>query len=378
MGKGQPGKGQPGKGQPGEGPAGEGPAGEGPAGEPPGGESPPGPPARQEGTAEEPPGGEGLLSPARSAECANPLPPPWPGLPVPGNVPASGCPPGRTGRLTLTVPWRTLAGLSSEPGSICWLGPITPIAAREIAEAGAADPRTEWNVVVTDPAREFICGARIRRQRRSRAGPRHGDPTGLIRPGGPGLINRVTLTVPLGLLETGVPQPCVPQPCVQQPCVQQPCVQQPCVQHPCVPVREQPSSGLAAKLAAALVTAAKANARVGGDSTDRAGSSGVCSHIESEPGYRPSARLRAMIEARDQTCRFPGCKQPAWQTDLDHTIAYDKGGPTCPCNLGPACRTHHQVKQRPGWRLEQPVPGVFRWATPAGRYYVVTPDAYPV
>jgi hypothetical protein len=49
----------------------------------------------------------------------------------------------------------------------------------------------------------------------------------------------------------------------------------------------------------------------------------------------------------------------------------------CGCNLGGACRTHHQVKQRPGWHLEQPEPGTFIWVTPAGRTYTVTPDTYP-
>jgi hypothetical protein len=42
-------------------------------------------------------------------------PPPWPGLPGRDDVPSSGCPPGRPGRVTLTVPWQTLAGMSAEP-----------------------------------------------------------------------------------------------------------------------------------------------------------------------------------------------------------------------------------------------------------------------
>lgn len=130
-------------------------------------------------------------------------------------------------------------------------------------------------------------------------------------------------------------------------------------------------------LAAALATAERAHARAAASAARSPGNAGACSHTESERGYRPSTRLRGIIVARDQTCRFPGCRQPAWHADLDHSIPYDKGGPTCPCNLGPACRTHHQVKQRPGWRLDQTVPGIFTWTTPAGRRYVVSPDAYP-
>ena len=150
--------------------------------------------------------------PPAPADYENPPVPPWPSLPVPGNAPSSGCPPGRTGRVTLTVPWRSLAGLSSEPGIICWLGPVTPWAARQTAEAGAEDPQTEWRVIVTNPAGEFMCVARTRRQRRSRAGPGHAGPghecvDRLMRCGGLGLINRVTLTVPVNLLGTGTKQP---------------------------------------------------------------------------------------------------------------------------------------------------------------------------
>ena len=72
--------------------------------------------------------------------------------------------------MTLTVPWQTLAGMSPEPGTVCWLGPVTPQVSRQIAEAGADDPRTEWRVIVTSSSGEFICVARIRRPRRSRAG----------------------------------------------------------------------------------------------------------------------------------------------------------------------------------------------------------------
>jgi hypothetical protein len=42
---------------------------------------------------------------------------PWPGLPGHDDVPSSGCPPGQPGRVTLTVPWQTLVGMSAEPGN---------------------------------------------------------------------------------------------------------------------------------------------------------------------------------------------------------------------------------------------------------------------
>jgi len=277
-------------------------------------------------------------------------PPPWPGLPAHGGVPSSGCPPGRSGRVTLTVPWRTLTGMSPEPGTLCWLGPVTPLVSRQIAEAGANDPRTEWRVIVTGSSGEFICVARIHRRGPSRAGP-HGATAGRASPGGTraGLIDRVTVTVPVDLLG-----------------------------HEDGERAARGGSGLAAMLTAALNTARRAHVRAATAAAHRANGPGTCCHADHEPQYRPSTRLRAIIAARDQTCRFPGCRQPAWHADLDHSIAYQRGGPTCSCNLGAARRSHHQVKQERGWRLEQPIPGFFTWTTPSGRRYDVTPDAYPI
>jgi hypothetical protein len=91
--------------------------------------------------------------------------------------------------------------------------------------------------------------------------------------------------------------------------------------------------------------------------------------------YRPSPLIREYVIARDLTCRFPYCGQPAWRGDLDHTHPWHKGGRTCRCNLGPLCRFHHILKQLLGWTLTQPRPGVFQWTTPAGRVYAVGPDA---
>jgi hypothetical protein len=48
------------------------------------------------------------------------------------------------------------------------------------------------------------------------------------------------------------------------------------------------------------------------------------------------------------------------------------------CCHNPACRRHHQCKQAPGWRLEQPEPGVMKWTTPSGRVYVTTPTVYDI
>jgi hypothetical protein len=103
---------------------------------------------------------------------------------------------------------------------------------------------------------------------------------------------------------------------------------------------------------------------------------GSCGHEHAEPGYRPSRKLRHLVEARSPWCTAPGCVNPAAHCDEDHTIPWDKGGLTCECNLSPLCRHHHQVKQLQRWHLEQPEPGVLAWHTPTGRTYVTEPGTY--
>jgi Domain of unknown function (DUF222) len=102
---------------------------------------------------------------------------------------------------------------------------------------------------------------------------------------------------------------------------------------------------------------------------------GACDHRNAEDRYVPSRKLGHLIRARTATCPAPGCGAQAHHNDLDHTTAYP-AGPTDECNLGPPCRRHHRVKQAPGWKLEQPEPGLMRWTTPSGRSYTTRPTIY--
>jgi hypothetical protein len=103
---------------------------------------------------------------------------------------------------------------------------------------------------------------------------------------------------------------------------------------------------------------------------------GNCGHQRLTPTYRPGPKLRHLIEIRQRTCAFPGCRRPARRCDIDHTQPWDQGGLTCECNCAPLCRQHHQAKQAAGWRLDQPEPGVLTWTLPHGRSYTVRPDSY--
>jgi len=101
-------------------------------------------------------------------------------------------------------------------------------------------------------------------------------------------------------------------------------------------------------------------------------------HRDDHAGYRPSRRLRHLIETRHRTCVFRSCRRAATRCDVDHTVPYHLGGATCRCNLAPLCRRHHQAKQTRGWQLSQPEPGQLVWRLPHGRSYRIRPDPYPV
>jgi hypothetical protein len=76
--------------------------------------------------------------------------------------------------------------------------------------------------------------------------------------------------------------------------------------------------------------------------------------VDADPRrYRPSRRLAEHIRARDQHCRWPGCRQPARRADLDHTIPPRTAGRQS-VGIWPRCaEKHHRLKHFPGWRCEQ-------------------------
>ncbi|QOC24426.1 DUF222 domain-containing protein [Microbacterium hominis] len=85
--------------------------------------------------------------------------------------------------------------------------------------------------------------------------------------------------------------------------------------------------------------------------------------------YRPSNEQRRLLRARDEHCRFPGCRQPTPRCDIDHTIAREHDGPTTVANLAHLCRRHHTLKHHSAWRVRQRPDGTLQWTSPAGRTY---------
>jgi len=246
----------------------------------------------------------------------------------------------------LWVPWRTLTGWSCEPGELSRIGPVTAGVARDLALAAAADATCEWKVIVVGRSGRAVAVAKVRRMRAGARARSGGSALAAASgSGNAGVVGRITLTVPAGLL------------------------------HPAAgPAEEElaDSGPLSEILAAALRAGAKAlSARRSRTAA------GACTHEEASPGYRVPDPMRALVEARDQTCGFPTCRQPAWRCEQDHTIAHRLGGPTCPCNLSPECTRHHHLKHLPSWRLDQPRPGVLTWTTPARLTHTVTSGPYP-
>ncbi|WP_053352383.1 HNH endonuclease signature motif containing protein [Leucobacter musarum] len=83
--------------------------------------------------------------------------------------------------------------------------------------------------------------------------------------------------------------------------------------------------------------------------------------------YRPSEEMRRRLGARDQHCRFPGCRVPLSRCDLDHTVDAALGGATATDNLAHLCRGHHTLKHHTGWLVEQRDGGDLLWTSPTGR-----------
>jgi Domain of unknown function (DUF222) len=90
--------------------------------------------------------------------------------------------------------------------------------------------------------------------------------------------------------------------------------------------------------------------------------------------YRVPADLARYLQARDGTCRFPGCTRRATTCDLDHTTPWNPHGHTSHDNLAHLCRHHHRLKHHTNWQMTQHPNGVIHWTTPTGRHHTTHPE----
>ncbi|WP_413355242.1 DUF222 domain-containing protein [Microbacterium sp. 1P06AB] len=85
--------------------------------------------------------------------------------------------------------------------------------------------------------------------------------------------------------------------------------------------------------------------------------------------YRVPSGMRRFLQARDQHCRFPGCRVAAIRCEIDHTHDHALGGKTELSNLAHLCQRHHSMKQFTAWKVRQLKGGVLEWTSPLGRTY---------
>ena len=95
--------------------------------------------------------------------------------------------------------------------------------------------------------------------------------------------------------------------------------------------------------------------------------------------YTPTEPMRRFLRARDQHCRFPGCRMPIHRCESDHNLDWALGGKTSTDNLAYFCKTHHGLKHPDlpdfaRWTARQTEDQTVEWISPTGHAY---PDSAP-
>lgn len=94
--------------------------------------------------------------------------------------------------------------------------------------------------------------------------------------------------------------------------------------------------------------------------------------------YTPTEAMKRFLRARDQHCRFPGCRMPVHRCQIDHNHDHAKGGRTRLDNLSVFCTNHHALKhpdidEHHRWTARQLPGGEVQWTSPLGRAYADPP-----
>ena len=212
----------------------------------------------------------------------------------------------------MTLPLATWLGLAQAPGHAAGFGPLDATDSRALADALVAHPGTTWCLTLTDPGGHSIahgCARTGPPVGRHRAPPASGPPPDT----GPPSTRPPAGPPPTGPSAGRLPPTTKPAPANITP----------------------PASGRSQR---------RARNQTGPSDTSSAWTvtltwfGGDCDHAREVLGYVPSPTLRHLVQTRQPTCSFPGCRRPATRTDLDHTIPHHLGGRTCPCNLAPSCK----------------------------------------
>lgn len=87
--------------------------------------------------------------------------------------------------------------------------------------------------------------------------------------------------------------------------------------------------------------------------------------------YEIPVRHREAVRLRSPADCFPHGSSTSRTMQVDHTVPYDRGGPTDPANLGQLTTLHHRLKTHGRWATAQPFPGIHLWRDPHGATYLV-------
>ncbi len=95
--------------------------------------------------------------------------------------------------------------------------------------------------------------------------------------------------------------------------------------------------------------------------------------------YTPTEQMRRFLRARDQHCRFPGCRAPIHRCEVDHNKDWALGGKTHIDNLAHFCGRHHPIKHPDipdshRWYARQLPDRSVEWISPNGRRYRDRPN----
>ncbi|GAB2991251.1 DUF222 domain-containing protein [Actinotalea caeni] len=90
-------------------------------------------------------------------------------------------------------------------------------------------------------------------------------------------------------------------------------------------------------------------------------------------GYVAPPRLREQLALLNAGyCTFPFCQRRARAADVDHRTPYRVTRTTSTLGTHKLCRKHHRAKDKGGWRVASPAPGIWLWRSPAGACWLVT------
>ena len=188
-------------------------------------------------------------------------------------------PAGLTGTVNFTIPLTTWLGLAGGPGEATGYGYLDAAASRDLTTAITTTPGSRWCLTITSPGGHAIGHACARKEQ---------PPPGPAPPGSP---LPASGTAPPG---TGPPGPhSGPAP--------------PGTGSPRPPGRQPapPGTGNARWLTGLTISWLE---------------TGACGHARETSAYQPPPALRHLLQTRDRTCSYPGCRRPATRCDDDHTI----------------------------------------------------------